>query len=320
VTGQFRPDGAPAHTGTQRNILSSTFQVLYSMSPDRSAPLVTDVHVAFAGGTATVSARVTDDAGVTAAAALVNDGSWHYLQLAPSSGDPTLWQGTLATVTEPEVVVEASDGVNVGFSANKGSNFTSASTAGAGAGAAILIHDPTGPYAPSQVVPASYSCPGAVSCVGTVPTGTPIDTASFGSHVFTVTATQSDGSVESLHRNYVVRYPFAGFFRPVDNQPVLNVAKAGSAVPIKFSLGGNQGLNVLAPGYPSSETIACDSSAPADGIDQTVTAGSSNLSYDAASDTYMYVWKTESSWVGSCRALVVKTKDGVAHRADFKFK
>ena len=49
-------------------------------------------------------------------------------------------------------------------------------------------------------------------------------------------------------------FPFQGFFRPLapdtGDVPVLNVVKAGSSVPLKFSLGGDQGLNVSAPGYP----------------------------------------------------------------------
>ena len=98
------------------------------------------------------------------------------------------------------------------------------------------------------------------------------------------------------------------------------MVKAGSAIPVKFSLSGFQGANPLAPGFPSSETIACDASAPADGITQTVTAGSSSLQYDPGSDQYTYVWKTDSSWAGTCRALIVKTADGIPHRADFKFK
>src|SRR6185503_11562768 len=57
-------------------------------------------------------------------------------------------------------------------------------------------------------------------------------------------------------------YSLVGFFSPVDNPPTLNVVKAGAAIPVKFSLGGNQGLGVMAAGYPSSKAIACDSSVP----------------------------------------------------------
>ena len=37
-------------------------------------------------------------------------------------------------------------------------------------------------------------------------------------------------------------YTFQGFFPPVEADPVLNVVKAGSSVPLKFSLGGDHGL------------------------------------------------------------------------------
>lgn len=57
-------------------------------------------------------------------------------------------------------------------------------------------------------------------------------------------------------------------------------------MPVKFSLRGNKGLDVFATGYPKTQQLACDSSAPVDGIEQTASAGASTLSYDAASDTY----------------------------------
>ena len=98
------------------------------------------------------------------------------------------------------------------------------------------------------------------------------------------------------------------------------MTKAGSAIAVKFSLGGNQGLDILAAGYPKSQTIPCDSTAPVDGIEQTVAAGGSSLSYDSTSGLYTYVWKTDKSWVGTCRQLVVTLKDGTAHRANFTFK
>jgi len=97
------------------------------------------------------------------------------------------------------------------------------------------------------------------------------------------------------------------------------MVKAGSAIPVKFSLGGDQGLNIFEAGYPKSQTMVCDSTAPVDGIEETVTTGLSGLSYDASTNTYTYVWKTEKEWAGSCRQLVVKLNDGTFHRANFKF-
>ena len=42
-----------------------------------------------------------------------------------------------------------------------------------------------------------------------------------------------------------VVWDFSGFFQPVDDPEGLNVAKAGSAIPVKFSLAGDQGLQIL---------------------------------------------------------------------------
>jgi hypothetical protein len=115
-------------------------------------------------------------------------------------------------------------------------------------------------------------------------------------------------------------YNFNGFFPPVENPPVFNNANAGRATPIKFSLGGDQGLNIFVPGHPVSQQIACSDGAPSSEVEQTVTAGGSSLSYDAETDTYTYVWKTEKSWAGTCRKLIVRLNDGSEHLAFFKFK
>jgi hypothetical protein len=114
-------------------------------------------------------------------------------------------------------------------------------------------------------------------------------------------------------------YAFQGFFSPVNNPPIVNVAKAGSAVPVKFSLTGYQGMDIMAPGSPSSGKVACGTSAPTDALEETVTAGNSSLSYDATSDRYSYVWKTDKAWSGTCRQLNVALDDGSVHTALFNF-
>ena len=117
-----------------------------------------------------------------------------------------------------------------------------------------------------------------------------------------------------------VAYDYAGFFSPVNNSPTVNTVKAGAAVPVKFSLGGDQGLDIFPPGYARSRGIDCDTSDPVDGIEQTVAAGSSGLTYDVVADAYSYVWKTVKSWSGSCRELEMRFDDGTVHRASFMFK
>jgi hypothetical protein len=113
-------------------------------------------------------------------------------------------------------------------------------------------------------------------------------------------------------------YDFTGFFQPVDNNPAVNKAKAGSAIPVKFSLGGDQGLDIFAAGYPLTRAGTCDQTA-GDVIEETVTAGGSSLSYDLVTAQYTYVWKTNKAWAGTCRQLVVGLNDGTTHTAWFNF-
>src|SRR5262245_19531274 len=108
-------------------------------------------------------------------------------------------------------------------------------------------------------------------------------------------------------------YNFSGFFQPVDNTPTMNVAKAGSGIPVKFSLGGNQGLDIFQSGYPRVTTVSCSTSAPLDVIETTVSAGSSSLQYDSTADQYTYVWKTASSGAGTCVQFDLGLNDGSTH-------
>lgn len=110
---------------------------------------------------------------------------------------------------------------------------------------------------------------------------------------------------------------FTGFFQPVDNLPTVNSVKAGSAVPVKFSLNGDQGLNIFASGYPRAELIQCQTGAQIDAIEETVYAGNSTLTYDTGSGRYMFVWKTDKAWGGSCRELQIKLIDGEVYSARF---
>jgi hypothetical protein len=119
---------------------------------------------------------------------------------------------------------------------------------------------------------------------------------------------------------YKFTYSWSGFFPPVDNPPTVNVARAGAAIPVKFSLGGDQGLGIFAAGYPASQPITCDFSPLLSDVEETATAGGSSLTYDPTTDQYTYIWKTDSAWKGTCRKLTVKLNDGSTHIANFQFK
>jgi hypothetical protein len=153
-------------------------------------------------------------------------------------------------------------------------------------------------------------------------TSSPASGSVFPIGVTTVNASADDGTttLSTCSFKVIVQYNFAGFFQPVDNLPVFNVVQAGRGVPVKFSLSGNKGLGIFAAGSPSSGPVACNSTDPASDLTETVTAGGSSLSYDPATDLYVYIWKTDPAWAGTCRQLVVELNDGSIHRANFRFK
>jgi hypothetical protein len=182
-------------------------------------------------------------------------------------------------------------------------------------------------YLLNQVVDAVYECKdsdtGVEACDGSVANGEPIDTSSVGAHTFVVTATDVAGNTATETHTYSVIEPsdylFDGFFGPVDNDG-WNVARAGAAIPIQFSLGGYWGMDVLASVV--SVPTACHASALFHevGEEAAVTPGQSSLSYDAESDAYNYVWKTQRSWAGTCRLFTLTLDDGSPHTATFAFK
>lgn len=116
------------------------------------------------------------------------------------------------------------------------------------------------------------------------------------------------------------RWPFRGFLQPVDEDGILNAMKAGAAVPIKFGLGGNRGLDIFAAEVPSSSAIACPGGPTPDVVEQTVAAEASSLRYSAESDTYTFVWKTQKTWAGSCRQFEMRLGDGTLHTALFDLR
>lgn len=140
-----------------------------------------------------------------------------------------------------------------------------------------------------------------------------------GSYKVAFTISDKDGGSASAFVRHAVLLNWTGFFRPVDNLPAVNVVKAGSAVPLKFSLGGNKGLAILAAGYPRSALVACGGGGDPSNIVPTVGAGQSPLTYDPVTRQYSYEWKTDRQWANSCRELQLKLIDGSTHYARFRF-
>ncbi|MDZ5461099.1 PxKF domain-containing protein [Azohydromonas lata] len=115
-------------------------------------------------------------------------------------------------------------------------------------------------------------------------------------------------------------YEFGGLLGPVNAPPVVNTLEAGVAVPVRFSLGGDQGSDIFAGNYPRSRMVACRADARTDELEQAATVDHSSLKYDAAGKVYTYFWKTDPTWSGQCRRLALRFADGIERTALFQFR
>ena len=235
------------------------------------------------------------------------------------------------TATDASFTLTVTDGdsatatatLNVTVNANTAPTVGSYSATTVATGSSITVTPSAAPADNVSISSTTGSAPSftgtlSVNAAGVVSIG---NAGSPGNYVVTVTVTDNCGlsTTPTFNLSVTTLFNFVGFFQPVDNLPTVNSVTAGQSIPVKFRLTGYQGMAIFAAGFPASQTVACSSgiSGP---IEETVTAGSSSLSYDATTDQYKYVWKTEKAWKGTCRKLVVKFSDGTTREAVFQFK
>jgi streptogramin lyase len=168
-----------------------------------------------------------------------------------------------------------------------------------------------------EALVASYACAdepggsGLASCLGSVPNGSALD-LSPGVHSVTVTATDNSGNTASLTHSYIVFERWTG---KLALPPAWSTVKAGPSAKVGFDLGGNLGLDVFAPGSPSSARVDCATGA-------SLGAGTAaNGALKFSGGRYTWTWSTQRSWAGTCRALTMDfaVGDGLAIQLFVRF-
>jgi len=111
---------------------------------------------------------------------------------------------------------------------------------------------------------------------------------------------------------------FAGFFAPVGNPPTLNPASPSSQVKVKFSLLGDQGLDIFKQ-IPRFAPVVCDPGDPPPEFSPTAASGT--LKYVSSTDTYVYTWNTPTVVAAGCYSFWFRAKrDELTRRALFDFR
>jgi hypothetical protein len=113
-------------------------------------------------------------------------------------------------------------------------------------------------------------------------------------------------------------YAWGGFLAPTRTLPTLTTAAAGFTANVRFSLGGNMGLGILKSGSPLMRLVDCTTLAPLGSLASTIAVAP--LTYVASTASYSYFWRTDRTWAGSCRELVLRFIDGSQQRAVYRFQ
>jgi DNA-binding beta-propeller fold protein YncE len=179
-------------------------------------------------------------------------------------------------------------------------------------------------YAAGADVDADYSCAdeggsGVASCEGDVASGEALDTSTPGTFDFTVVARDGAGNETTVTHTYTLDEPtdeigFEGFAGPIHDG---SVVRAGSGVPVAFSLGGFHGLDVLADGSPTSVQVDCQD--PGEAVGGDPARSEDGLLFDDLTGNYTFAWQTDPSWALTCRAFAVTLRDGSVHQLVVRF-
>ena len=168
----------------------------------------------------------------------------------------------------------------------------------------------------------SLGTPSVSDIVDASPTVTNNAPAAYPPGATTVTWTAKDakGNSAQCAQKVTLTYPWAGFSQPVDNVPVMNTAKAGQTVPLKWRLLDFTGAPVtdLSKVTVTVVSLSCQVGTSIDQIEE-YASGASGLQ-NLGNGYYQWNWKTPASYANSCKTLKLNLGDGVLQTANFQFK
>ena len=115
-------------------------------------------------------------------------------------------------------------------------------------------------------------------------------------------------------------YDFTGFLG-IGGPPAVTTVKAGTPVPLLFGLGGYQGMDIFADGYPRSVSVPC--TFPAATGTEKATDGLGRRDpphFVPFVNVYLYPWTTDRDWKNDVPAARGEVLRRPTFRANFKFK
>ncbi len=138
----------------------------------------------------------------------------------------------------------------------------------------------------------------------------------------TASATDNAGQTATASATYtVLAWTLGGTYQPVDMGRVLNIAKGGSTVPLKFEVfaGATELTTTSAIASFKTATVSCGTLGTETDEIESVSTGSTSLGYDATGGQFIQKWQTPKG-AGVCYRATMTTLDGSSLVAFFKTK
>jgi hypothetical protein len=142
-----------------------------------------------------------------------------------------------------------------------------------------------------------------------------------GVHILTATAKDYAGNQATETRSYtVLAWTLSGFYPPIDMNGVLNVAKSGSTIPLKFEIfvGGTELTDIASIKSITSALITCDTKLPS-GEEALLPTGGTVLRYALDEGQFIFNWATPTT-PATCYRVTLTALDGSSLVAYFKLQ
>ncbi len=145
------------------------------------------------------------------------------------------------------------------------------------------------------------------------------DTSSVGAKSVFLAGSDVAGNATQVACPYIVTFTFLGFFDPVANDGVLNLVRAGRAIPLKWRILDANDVPVtdLASVALSVESLSCTLGTTADALTETA-AGGSGLQ-NLGDGYYQINWRSLLTYANSCKTLQLDLGEGILRSALFQF-
>jgi len=131
---------------------------------------------------------------------------------------------------------------------------------------------------------------------------------------FAVNARDKAGNPSVVNPRVSRRVRLQRLLQPTSNPPTLNTVEAGKVVTMSFSLAGNQGMGIIATGYPQSRPSRVPRlRLPAHQVLSRARCTTGRRIWHS----YYEQWTSSKVWSGTCRQVTLRLTDGTDHIAYF---